>query len=162
MFKNPIYNFLLSLFLVVITAIWGSYFNSFAMDGYYEKIQRSALTPPNYVFPIVWTVLYALMVISLDLLLNIELKKSRHAVELFVFNLFLHILWTYAFFYHGYFLAGLMILIMLDVLTAVLIEEAYKLQKTAGILLLPLGAWIIFATYLNWVIYDLNGAVYNM
>ena len=162
MFQKSLYNFLLSLLLVIFTAVWCSYFNSFAMNGFYEQIQRSALTPPGYVFSIVWTLLYALMVISLDILLNMKPEKSKHAVNFFLVNLLLQILWSFAFFYNGYFLIGLIILLMLDIVAAIQIEITYKLNKTAGLLLFPFGAWILFATYLNWIIYHLNGASYSM
>ena len=162
MFKKPFYNFLLSFFLVLFTAGWCSYFNSFAMDGFYPQIQRSELTPPGYVFSIVWTLLYTLMVISLDILFNLKGEIKTMAVQLFLFNLFLHIMWSFAFFYCGYFLVGLVIIIIMDVAALALTEVAYQANKTAGLLLLPYLAWIIFATYLNWIIFNLNGASFAM
>jgi tryptophan-rich sensory protein len=160
MFTKPFYNFLLSLFLVLFTAGWCGYFNSFAMDSFYPQIQRSELTPPGYVFSIVWTILYTLMVISLDILLNQKSEIKNMALQLFLFNLFLHIVWSFAFFYCGYFLIGLFVIIIMDVAAFSLVEVGYQTNKLAGVLLLPYLAWILFATYLNWIIYDLNGAAY--
>lgn len=162
MFKKSFYNFLLSLFLILFTAGWCSYFNSFAMDGFYSQIQRSELTPPGYVFSIAWTILYTLMVISLDILLNLKTETKKTALQLFLFNLFLQIMWSFAFFYCGYFLIGLIIILIMDVAAFALVEVAYHANKTAGLLLLPYLAWLIFATYLNWIIFDLNGAAFVM
>ncbi len=160
MFKKPINNFFLSLFLILLTAGWCSYFNSFAMDSYYPQIKRSELTPPGYVFSVVWTILYTLMVISLDILLNLKTEIKKMAVQLFLFNLFLQVMWSFAFFYNGYFLVGLIIIVIMDISALALTEVSYQANKIAGLLLLPYLAWIIFATYLNWAIYDLNGASY--
>lgn len=160
MFKKPLFNFLLSLFIILFAAGWCSYFNSFAMDSYYPQIQRSELTPPGYVFSIVWTILYTMMVVSLDILLNLKTEIKKPAIQLFLFNLFLHIIWSFAFFYNGYFLIGFIILIILDIAALVLTEVAYQANKVAGLLVLPHFFWLLFATYLNWAIYDLNGISY--
>lgn len=162
MFKKPFNNFLLSLFLILFTAGWCSYFNSFAMDGFYPQIQRSELTPPDYVFSIVWTILYTLMVVSLDILLNVKSEIKKMAIQLFMFNLFLHIMWSFAFFFNGYFLIGFIILLVTAVSALALVEIAYQTNKVAGLLLLPYVAWIVFATYLNWIIFDLNGATFTI
>lgn len=162
MFEKPFYNFLLSFVLILFTAGWCSYFNSFAMDGFYPQIQRSELTPPGYMFSIVWTILYTLMVISLDILLNLRSEIKTMAVQLFLFNLFLHIVWSFAFFYCGYFLVGLIIIIIMDIAALALTEVAYQANKTAGLLLFPYLIWILFATYLNWAIFSLNGSVFAL
>lgn len=160
MFKKSFNNFLLSLFLVVFTAGWCSYFNSFAMEGFYSEIQRSELTPPDYVFSVVWVILYTLMVISLDILFNLKTEIKKIAVQLFLFTLFLQIMWSFAFFFCGYFLVGFIILLIMDISALALVEIAYNADKTAGVLLLPYLAWLFFATYLNWIIFDLNGISY--
>ena len=160
MFKKSFNNFLLSLFLVVFTAGWCSYFNSFAMEGFYSEIQRSELTPPDYVFSVVWVILYTLMVISLDILFNLKTEIKKIAVQLFLFTLFLQIMWSFAFFFCGYFLVGFIILLIMDISALALVEIAYNADKIAGVLLLPYLAWLFFATYLNWIIFDLNGISY--
>ena len=53
MFKNSYFNFIFSLVVVMITGILCSWFNRVGMANFYEQIQKSALTPPNIVFPIV-------------------------------------------------------------------------------------------------------------
>lgn len=163
MFEKPLYNFLYSLILVLITAAICSYFNRFGMQNFYSQINLSALTPPNIVFPIVWTCLYATLVISFDLVLNHGDKhKIRPAAQVFTLNLFLQALWTFVFFYNAYFLVGFAILVVLDFVTAAMMKMFYDVNKTAGLLLIPYMLWLLFATYLNWAVVDLNGATFDL
>jgi len=158
MFEKPLYNFLYSLILVLITAFVCSYFNHFGMQNFYSQINLSALTPPNIVFPIVWTFLYATLVIAFDLVLNHEEKqKIRPAAQVFTLNLFLQAVWTYVFFYNAYFLVGFAVLVVLDFVTMAMIKIFYAMDKKAGILLIPYMLWLLFATYLNWAVVNLNG-----
>ena len=107
MFEKPLYNFLYSLILVLITAAICSYFNRIGMQNFYSELNLSTLTPPNVVFPIVWTLLYAILVISFDMVLNrADKQKIRPAAQAFTLNLFLQALWTFVFFYNAYFLVG--------------------------------------------------------
>lgn len=160
MFKNPYLNFIFSLISVVITYLLCGYFNRIGMQNFYTDIQKSALTPPNFVFPIVWTILYALMVLAFDTVLNIHDKNIKPAIWLFLGNLFLQILWTFVFFAQAQFLCGLIILMILDLVASVTITRFYHLHKVAAYLLAPYLLWLLFATYLNWIIVLLNGNGY--
>ena len=62
MFKNAYFNFIFSLLTVLITAGLCSYFNQIGMENFYDRIQKSALTPPDIVFPIAWGVLYVSLI----------------------------------------------------------------------------------------------------
>jgi len=157
MFDKPIYNFLYSLILVLITAAFCSYFNRVGMQNFYSELKLSVLTPPNIVFPIVWTVLYILLTMAFYYILNTADKTLiRPVATLFTFNLFLQVLWTFVFFYNAYFFSGFVILIILDFATGLLVWAFYKINRTAGLMLIPYFLWVIFATYLNWAIVVLN------
>ena len=162
MFEKPIYNFFYSLVLVLITAAFCSYFNNIGMESFYSSISLSSLTPPDYVFPLVWIFLYVLLTISFDFVLNAQDKTHlRQAAQLFTTNLFLQVVWTYVFFYNGYFFVGLTVLVLLDLVTIWLIYMFYKIHKLAAWLLLPYFLWLLFATYLNWAVVELNGYIYS-
>ena len=159
MFEKPLYNLLYSFFLVLITAAFCSYFNRVGMQNFYSEINLSPLTPPNIVFPIVWAILYVLLVTSFYLVLNTASQKSvRMAAMLFTFNMFLQVLWTFAFFYNAYFFSGFIILVILDFATALLMLSFYKISRTSFYLLIPYFLWLLFATYLNWAVVVLNQA----
>lgn len=157
MFQKPFYNFLYSLLLVLLTFGFCSYFNSVGMESFYADINLSGLTPPDMVFPFVWTVLYALLVFAFDTVLNSKNKEQiRPAATLFTLNLFLQVLWTFVFFYNAYFFSGFIVLIILDFVAALMIAWFYKISKVAGWVLLPYFIWLLFATYLNWAVVVLN------
>ena len=163
MFEKPLYNFLYSLISVLLTAVVCSYFNRIGMQNFYSEINLSVLTPPNIVFPIVWTLLYAILVISFDLVLNhADKQKVRPAAQAFILNLFLQALWTFVFFYNAYFLVGFAILVVLDFVVAAMIKMFYDVNKTAGLLLIPYMLWLLFATYLNWAVVNLNGVTIDL
>ena len=163
MFEKPLYNFMYSLILVLITAFICSYFNRFGMQNFYSEINLSVLTPPNMVFPIVWTILYATLVIAFDMVLNhADKQKVRPAAQVFTLNLFLQALWTYVFFYNAYFLVGFAVLVVLYFVTLAMMKIFYGIDKKAVWLLVPYMLWLLFATYLNWAVVDLNGATFNL
>ncbi len=161
MFKNSYLNFVFSLIVVLITGALCSWFNRVGMASFYEQIEKSPLTPPNIVFPIVWTILYILLVLAFDIILNIHEKPIKPTVWLFIGNMILQILWCWAFFNNGQFLIALIILMILDIATAILVSQFYKLDKAAGWLLAPYMLWVLFATYLNWEVVALNGNVFT-
>lgn len=156
--RHAITNFLFSLSSVITTALWCSYYNEFAMKNYYDSLSKPFLTPPNAVFPITWTILYVLLIIAFDVILNLADKKKSFAVKIFITSMALQILWSYVFFYKGMFLVGFAVIIIKCFVAAVLLNEFYRLNKTAGVILIPYLVWLLFATYLNWEIADLNGA----
>ena len=161
MFEKSFYNFLYSLFIVLITAAFCSYFNGIAMDGFYPQIKVSEFTPPNIYFSVVWGILYILLVLSFDFVLNSNKKQFiKPAANIFILNMFLQVLWCFVFFYNAHFLAGHTVLVILDVVTIILIYLFYKINKWAGILLIPYFLWLLYATFLNWTVVVLNGVVF--
>ena len=161
MIKKSVLNFIYSLILVTLTALWCGYFNKVGMENFYSYINLPTLTPPDIVFPIVWTILYALMIISFYIIINInDREKTKFTIQLFVTNCILQIIWSFLFFYNAYFMVGFAVIVLLDFVVIMMIEYFYKLNKISGILLIPYLLWLLFATYLNWAITDLNGAVY--
>lgn len=157
MFEKPWYNFLYSLFFVLITAAFCSYFNKIGMQNFYADINLSSLTPPNIVFPIVWTFLYVLLIFAFDMILNAENKALiKPVATMFTLNLFLQVLWTFVFFYNAYFFSAFIVLVILDFATAWLILLFYRINRVAAAMLVPYALWLLFATYLNWAVVVLN------
>ena len=161
MFENKYLNFVYSLVLVLITAGLNSYFNSVGMEAFYGELQLSALTPPNYVFPIVWAILYVLLILSFDMVLNHPDKKQVWiAAQLFITNMLLQVLWCFMFFFEAYFMVAFAVIVVLIFATLYLIQRFYYLRPVAAMMLIPYLLWLIFAAYLNWVVVDLNGTNY--
>lgn len=124
----------------------------------YGEINTPPLSPPGIVFPIVWTVLYVLMGISLYLVrdskANAELKRKGYLA--FAAQLFFNFLWSIVFFNLRWYLFAAIWLIALIVLIAINIFYFAQAKRIAGLLLVPYLLWCAFALYLNIGIVILN------
>ncbi len=146
MFKKFI-TALASVGVMVITLYAGKYFTSMGVNGWYSEAIKPALTPPNYVFPIVWSILYVLQAISLYRILYYGLGGD--VVSIFVIQLSLQVLWCLTFFAIGSAVMGLIVVIMLIVTAISLIKILSGRDIWAARLLYPYLLWIVFAGYLN-------------
>ena len=106
---------------------------------------------PRIIFPIVWTILYFMMAVSYYLVSSKEKTLGIYLAQL-IFNS----LWTVLFFGLKLRLLAFIWLVILFILVIIMLIKYYKLNKTAGYLLIPYSLWLIFAGYLNLSIYLLN------
>ena len=124
----------------------------------FQQLPQSALTPPGIVFPIVWTVLYALMGVSLARIwLAPESPERTRGLGLFLFQLIFNFFWSLFFFNMQAFGFSLLWIIVLWVLIGLMIRSFYKTDKPAAWLQTPYFLWVTFATYLTCVAWRLNG-----
>jgi translocator protein len=129
----------------------GGIFTFPSIAGWYAFLAKPPLVPPNWVFGPVWTLLYALMGVSLYLLLE---KKAE--LRFFMAQLALNILWSFAFFGQRSPLYGMLVIIPLIAAIALTMKEADKTVRNAALLLAPYLLWTIFASYLNLGVFLLN------
>lgn len=125
-----------------------------AISSTYAVLNKPEFFPPAWVFAPVWTVLYVLMGIAAYLVW----KKEGFGKPLVIFlvQLALNLLWTPIFFYfHLYLLAFIEIIaLILAVLMTTL--SFFKRSKPAALLMLPYLLWILFASFLNFIIFRTN------
>ena len=121
-----------------------------ALREWYPTVVKSPLSPPNMVFPIVWTALYILMGLSLGECFR---TNNMRAVLPWVLQLVANFLWTLFFFRLRDPLLGLVDLLLLIVLTIWYMSTASRTSLGAGWLMAPYLLWLLFATYLNWYVY---------
>ena len=124
----------------------------------YKTLDRPPLSPPGAVFPIVWTILYVLMGISLYLIWNsgdIYADKTT-AFTLFGVQLFLNFIWSPVFFSARQFLLAFIILLALFASVVAMILKLNKISRPAALLQIPYIIWLAIAGYLNIGIYLLN------
>lgn len=140
----------ISLIIVYAFAFAGSLFTD--TGGWYESVKPS-ITPPNFVFPIVWNILFFLIAISLYLAYT-NAKKNQKKEIAFVFgiNLFLNVLWSILFFGLQKPQFAFVELILLEVSIVLMIIKTNKIYKTSSYLLIPYLLWVAFAGILNWLI----------
>ena len=151
--------FLYVLTAVLLTAYISSIFTQFGIKGWYNNVVADIpLTPPNFVFPIVWSVLYVLIIAATVIVLNCGDKvKKQKANNLFLLQLFLQILWCYTFFAQGLLGLGFVVLILLDITVFKMIAFYLQIKRVAGFLLYPYYWWLLFATFLNFnFVYNLG------
>lgn len=145
------------VFLVEIIGITGTIFTSPSITTWYTTINKPSFNPPNWIFGPVWTLLFALIGISLAI---VWMKKDslyrKPALIMFAIQLGLNVMWSYLFFdLHNPQLAFIEI-VALWIAILFNIYYAYKVNKTAGLLLIPYILWVSFASILNFVIWQLN------
>ena len=121
----------------------------------YNYLTKPFFSPPGYLFPIVWSILYVLMGISYGRLKNLDLNDSK--IELIYYiQLLVNALWSIFFFVLKWRLFSFFWILLLLILVIIMIYRFYQKDKLAGLLQLPYLIWILFASYLNLSIYLLN------
>ncbi len=114
------------------------------------------LSPPAWLFPVVWTILFTLMGISSARVSLSACANRSDALFLFAIQLLVNFLWTVFFFSFKAFMLSffwIIFLLLLVILTAVRFERC---AAGAGKLQIPYIAWLLFATYLNLGVWLLN------
>ncbi len=122
----------------------------------YSSLKTPALSPPAIVFPIVWTVLFALMGISAAKIYIANGRRIDSALLIYAAQLAVNFAWSLIFFNGRYFLFAFIWLILLWALILTMIIKFSKADKSAALLQIPYLLWVTFAGYLNFGIYLLN------
>ncbi len=137
---------------VVIGFIIGLITNS-SID--YTIINRPKISPPGWIFPVVWTILYILMGISYGLLIENK-KNDLKTKSIYIAQLFLNYSWSIIFFTLKLRFLAIIWIILLVISIIIMIAIFFKRNKMSGILQIPYLLWCLFATYLTISIYLLN------
>lgn len=157
LFMNPNTktNLSLIIWIVLLIAIGGviGSLTKPEISTWYSTLNRSNLTPPNYVFPVAWTILYGIIGTCGWLIWRAQSSPKLSTIKtLYVTGLILNWSWTPLFFcYH---LTGLSLLILgcMDILVGAIIWLAYPKMRAVSLLMTPYLLWIVFASYLNFYI----------
>jgi len=129
-----------------------------AIPEWYASLQKPSFTPPEWVFRIVWIVLFILMGIAAYLVwVNGARKKERaNAILLFAIQLVLNVMWVFVFFGMHNLQGGFLVAVGLLLAITLTIVKFAKISGKAALLLVPYLLWIIFATALNFSVVLLN------
>ena len=125
----------------------------------YAEIVKPPLSPPPFLFPVVWSVLYILMgICSAEVYLKGKdgVTYTTTALSLYAINLVMNFLWSIFFFGLRWFLFSFIWLVVLIGVVAYMIAEFRKISNWAGLWQIPYMLWLVFAGYLNLAIYILN------
>lgn len=147
------------VFFVVLSEATGVISGLLSRGGMeaFDSIEGSALTPPAIVFPVVWTILYALMGIGAARIWLAEAsdERSRSLIIYFV-QLAVNFLWSIIFFNIQAYGFALVWLILLWILIALMILSYRSVDRIASWLQLPYFIWLTFAAYLNYAVWIMN------
>ena len=151
---KPIYALFLFLLIIFIIAFTGSQFQA---GDWYESLRKPAFNPPSWIFGPVWTILYIMIAISGWLVWkDAGFTIARSAFITYGIQLILNATWSALFFgLHkpGIAFVGILALwffILLNILAF------WRINRTAGILLIPYHAWVTFAAVLNGTLWFMN------
>ncbi|WP_434309312.1 TspO/MBR family protein [Hominifimenecus sp. rT4P-3] len=121
----------------------------------FASINKPALAPPGWLFPMVWTILYILMGVASYLVLTSG-KPSDTALTVYGIQLVFNFFWSIIFFNLELYLFAFIWLVLLWLLILLTTILFYQISKPAGYLMIPYLLWVTFAGYLNLSIYLLN------
>lgn len=148
-----------ALWLVLTEAIGGisGWLTAKGMQIFQNTIKQSPLTPPGIAFPIVWTILFALMGIgAAKIYLAPPSAMRTKSIIVFLLQLIFNFFWSIIFFNLQNFLFAFIWLIVLWALILLMIFAFNKVDKTAARFQIPYFIWVTFAAYLNLSVLLLN------
>jgi tryptophan-rich sensory protein len=144
--------------LVFVDSLLGQFATFPNLAPWYAGLAKPSFNPPNGVFGPVWTLLYALMALAFWRVLILPGQEGRKlAIALFLAQLALNVVWAFAFFAARSPLLGLIDIGPQLLLVAATLWAFWRLDRFAGLCLLPLLLWVGFAAALNFGIWRLNG-----
>lgn len=124
----------------------------------FETLKKPPLSPPGWLFPVVWTILYILMGISFYIICMSDGTKTEKtdAMALYRYQLAVNFLWPIFFFNFQWYLFSFFWLVLLWVLVLAMIQNFAQRSKIAAFMNVPYLLWLTFAGYLNIGVWWLN------
>ena len=124
----------------------------------FEMVTKPPLSPPGWLFPVVWTILYILMGLSSYVIITTDAKpeEKSEAIRLYGYQLIVNFLWPTFFFNLQWYFFALLWLILLWVLVFLMIRKFANINKFATYMNVPYLIWLTFAAYLNIGVWWLN------
>ncbi|MDD6045222.1 MAG: tryptophan-rich sensory protein [Clostridia bacterium] len=123
----------------------------------YKLLRQPSLAPSGWIFPIVWTVLYVLMGIGAAMVCLSGSSSKKKPLIIYGMQLLVNFFWTILFFMLEARLFAFIWLLLLLVLAIWMAVSFGRVHRTAGLLQIPYILWLMFAGYLNFAVYLLNG-----
>ncbi len=148
-------SFLYSFVITFIFAALGGIVTYIGMPKF-ENVQQPPLSPPSYLFPIVWSILFLLMSVSAAIIYDSDNETSAKALFIYTIQLTLNFWWCVLFFgFRLYFFSFIWLLLLL-LTVFVMTVLFYRINKLAGLIQIPYMIWLGFAAYLNFGVWFLN------
>ena len=124
----------------------------------YFFLNKPPLSPPGWMFPVVWTILYIMMGLASYLVMTSGADRSLivKALVFYGIQLALNFFWSILFFNCALYLWAFIELIAMW--TAIIITTVlfFRASTPAGVMMIPYILWSTFAAYLNFAVYKLS------
>ncbi len=150
--RDGVFWLVVSLGIVLVVAVWGGFYTVEAQRGWFQTMRRPPLYPPEKMFGIAWTALYAMMAVAAWLVGRSRVSPTGrlvpHALVLYGLQLALHVVWNYVFFFARRFGWSAAVMGVLLLVTCATTWLFFRVRRSAGWLFLPTLLWVLFATYL--------------
>ena len=155
--KKPVIPFILSILLAEAVGALSGFLTQEGMELFSTAVAQPPLTPPPLAFPIVWSILYALMGFGSARIWLLEPSPERsRALNLYAIQLVVNFFWSLIFFNAQAYGFAFFWLWLLWLLVLLMILAFHKLDPLAAWLQVPYLAWLTFAAYLNLGVWYLN------
>ncbi len=156
--KEKLKTYLISIGIAVAVGGLSALLTRGSMD-LYEDIIRPPLSPPSWLFPVVWTILFILMGISAAMIYldrGAPMPQKKSALYTYALSLIVNFFWSIIFFNMRAYLFAFIWLLLLLYLIVRTIMKYYKINPLASYLQIPYLIWVTFAGYLTFAIWILN------
>lgn len=156
--KRKFIKILIAVVVCLLIGFLSSFATQSSVNDWYLTLNKPSFNPPNWLFAPVWSALYVMMGIAVGIVWG---KGFHHvwvktALYHFGFQLLLNALWSIVFFGLKNPLAALFVILVLLVMIVLTIKWFKVVSKKAAFLMVPYLLWVLFATVLNFKIWELN------
>ena len=156
MLKNKFISFLLFAIVTYSASFIGSIATISYKEPWYSSLNKSFLTPPDWVFAPVWTTLYLFMTIAIWAAWH-KNYKNINLVLIYFIHLCFNTTWSIVFFVFHNILLALVNLIVLILFIVILIIKFKEVSRLSYYLMIPYLLWCCYALVLNSTLWYLNG-----
>ena len=122
----------------------------------FKEMVKPSFAPPGIIFPIVWTILYALLGLSHYIIEESNSSNKTKALLIYDIGLIVNLLWSFFFFTFKLYLFSFIWIILLIIIVIIMIKYFYEINNFSGLIQIPYLLWLIFASILNYSIFILN------
>lgn len=146
--------------ILFLGSLSGKIAGSGEANSWFASLTKPEIYPPAWAFPVVWTILYIMLGLSLAMIMYARGAKGRSlAFTLFGLQMLMNLAWSPLFFAAHQLEAGFWLIVAMFITASATAISFWPIRKMAAILMLPYLAWLSFAGLLNYQYWQLNSHV---
>jgi tryptophan-rich sensory protein len=147
------------LFLIFLAACFGAggTGGAFPPGPWYQQLEKPSWTPPNWMFPVMWTTIYVLISFAGARVAGME--GSAYAMAFWAAQIAFNALWTPVFFGLRRLKGALIVMVFLWLAVLGCVVTHWQIDTIAGLAMLPYLIWVTVAGVLNLTVARMNPQV---